>query len=205
MPETRLTSETDYMLSFTPYYRQKPNEILGQHSNLTNKINRIARITLTVMASFSIVGCSQSPPPCPHDNSQTPATSAGCMLVTGERLLVVKDFQNRISVPGGSSERKESPRCTAHRETWEETGFDVLVGELVETFDTGFHLYQCSLPDPKSAIEPPPRLELKDVFWLSSKHFSDHSWRYPYQKNLFTRWMAEKSSSEKHTEIPMTN
>lgn len=178
-------------LSFRSNYRKKLTALLGLHDGFVERIKVSFRITQTLLISLSIVACSQSPPSCPHDNSHAPAASAGCMLITGGQLLVVKDFRNRISVPGGSSDQRESPKCTAHRETWEETGLDVSVGVLVDTFDTGFHLYECSLSDPSSIIDPPLRIELRDVFWLSRKNFSDHSWRYPYQENLFTRWMLE--------------
>ncbi|MFT5690896.1 MAG: 8-oxo-dGTP diphosphatase [Oceanicoccus sp.] len=193
------------MLPLRSHSKKERNELIGQQSTFIETIQIIFRITQTVLISFSIHGCSQPPPACPHDNIQAPAASAGCMIISGGRLLVVKDFRNRISVPGGSSDQRESPRCTAHRETWEETGFDTSVGELVETFNTGFHLYHCSLSHPNGAIEPPARFELKDIFWLSSKHFSDHNWRYPYQENLFSRWMVENPSNSKHDEIPTTN
>ncbi len=155
----------------------------------------ISRLSLTLAVCLSAYGCGQTPPPCPHDNNQLPAASAGCMLVKNGRLLVVQDFKSYISVPGGSSDKKESPQCTAHRETWEETGLNVYVGELVDKFDTGFHLYKCSLSNPRGMIDPPPRLELQDVFWLAVDEFPNHTWRYPYQQRLFTQWMLEKSQT----------
>jgi len=130
-------------------------------------------------------------PACPYQAELPPVASAGCLLNKGSSLLVVQGLNNRISVPGGSGEEGEAPRCTAYRETWEETGLPVKVGKIEKVFDTGFHLYRCRLLSPEATIDPPPRLEIRRAWFLPLAQFSDFEWRYPYQQALMHNWIRE--------------
>lgn len=75
----------------------------------------------------------------------------------------MQGLNGRLSLPGGSSEPGESAQCTAFRETWEETGLQLQPRELLEVFDTGFHLYRCDRDAWSGEIDP-----LHD--WKSAAH-----------------------------------
>src|SRR3989338_755980 len=51
---------------------------------------------------------------------------AGCLIRIGDKILMPKHKKSGTwNLPGGTTEPNETAPCTAHRETWEETGFDV--------------------------------------------------------------------------------
>ena len=60
-------------------------------------------------------------------------------------MTIRHKYSGKLDLPGGTSDPGESAQCTAHRETWEETGFNVEVGELLATKESGFQFYACSL------------------------------------------------------------
>jgi 8-oxo-dGTP pyrophosphatase MutT (NUDIX family) len=138
-------------------------------------------------------GCQlRSTPPCPGFGSEQRASSAGCLAIKDGKLLVVQDFNGRISPPGGNARDGESAQCTAFRETWEETGLQLAPGRLLEVFDTGFHLYHCEHHPASGDIDPPPRLEVSDVFYLASTAFGDYEWRYPEQQAVMERLLQRE-------------
>jgi 8-oxo-dGTP diphosphatase len=141
------------------------------------------------VATGALTGCLRSAPPCPQADSGLPAADAGCFIVEGGRLLVVRDQTGKLSVPGGGKEAGESPQCTAHRETWEETGLDVTPVELRGVFDNGFHLFRCELHANSGAIDPPLRFEIDEAFWLAPADFDRHQWRYPEQARSMAQWI----------------
>ena len=140
----------------------------------------------------STLACADSarPPDCPLADASARAPSAGCMAVRDDRLLVVEDLQGRIGPPGGSSKEGESAQCTAHRETWEETGLDLQVGELVTVMQTGFYLYDCRFHLQSGDIDPPPRMEVRRAFMLHSDDFDQHQWRFPDQTAVLRERMT---------------
>ena len=140
---------------------------------------------LPVLFSLILMSCQWSAPPCPDTSAQAPALSAGCLVVIDGSLLVVTERSGKISIPGGSSKDAESPRCTAHRETWEETGLNLQPAELIQVFDTGFHLYECVVHAESGEISPPLRFEVRNAFWLPLAEFSSHEWRFPEQRPVF--------------------
>ena len=120
-----------------------------------------------------VLDCAQQPQDRHHGN-------AGCLVVDGGRLLMV---QQRITglwaLPGGTAEPGERAVCTAWRETREETGLEVRVGELLHRFDNGFRLYRCTPAEPQqapsaAATGPGDALEIADLGWLDRHQISDH-------------------------------
>ena len=73
------------------------------------------------------------------------------------------------------------PRCTAQRETLEETGLDLVPGQLLRVFDTGFHLYSCDIHAESGTIEPGSPIEIQRALWLPVQDFDDIEWRFPGQ------------------------
>lgn len=110
-------------------------------------------------------------------------------------LLVVQGFNGKLSLPGGSSEPGESARCTAFRETWEETGLHLVPGELLRVFDTGFHLYRCERDSGSGGINPPLRFEVQDVFYLQPGRFGEFDWRYPDQRDLLRNLLLDEAEN----------
>ncbi len=142
-----------------------------------------------LIAVCSVAACSTKQPPCPDQASTPAAANAGCLILKQHRLLMVIDHTGKLSVPGGSSDGAESPACTAHRETWEETGLDIRPGELVRVFDNGFHLYHCALHDGSGKINPPLRFEIQQALWLAPENFDDYPWRFPDQQQWLEQWI----------------
>lgn len=146
-------------------------------------------VTTLLFLTVGLSGCVLTQPPCPSLLKTAPAASAGCVVVNQNQLLVVEGMNGKVSVPGGSSDDGETPQCTAHRETWEETGLDVRPLELVRVFQNGFHLFNCQLHQQSGDINPPMRLEIKRAFWLAPDNFQQHQWRFPGQEKWLAEWI----------------
>ena len=117
-----------------------------------------ALFTLTVSAA----GCDKKPIAAPADCAIDPtdkvimdAESSGCLIVVDGALLVTRvaghggEGSGRVTPPGGSVLSGESARCSAVRQTFEETGLKVKAGKLFGVWRNNFHLFQCQLVDPK--------------------------------------------------------
>ncbi|CAA0125548.1 Uncharacterised protein [Halioglobus japonicus] len=137
-----------------------------------------------VVVALAVSACSGEAPSCPFTGVADTAPSAGCFVASGQELLLVQGFNGKLSPPGGSSVPGESAQCTAFRETWEETGLRLRPGELLEVFDTGFHLYRCDRDAHSGEIDPPVRFEIRDAFFLPVARFDKFEWRYPEQQLL---------------------
>ena len=99
-----------------------------------------------LLAALLLAGCSShEAPPCPYLGEPDFAPSGGCLAVVHGKILVVESRRGGVSPPGGKSLPGESAQCTAHRETFEETGLDLIPRQLIHVFDTGFHLYFCEI------------------------------------------------------------
>lgn len=121
------------------------------------------------------------------------ANAAGCFIrAAGKVLLVRNRWNGKLGFPGGFSEFKEAAQCTAHRETWEETGLQVEVGMLAMRFENGFALYHCqlllnqdvdgSIPVPMSGVA-----EISQILWADPHRVSFYKWRFPQQLPEFLR------------------
>ena len=141
---------------------------------------------LGAVAATMLTACSTSGvPTCPYTGQPDYAPSAGCLAVVHGRILVVESRTGRLSPPGGKALQGESAQCAARRETFEETGLDLVPGKLLQVFDTGFHLYYCEIKHDSGDIEHNP-LEVKRGYWLPFDQFDAVMWRYPGQgKQLY--------------------
>ena len=168
-------------------------------------------IGLTVVASF-IVGRTTAGLPvndCVVTSGELPllrARSAGCAVAVDGKLLVVRkvDITGRrhggVGPPGGGVERGEIAQCAAARETLEETGVAVTVGQRLYTFKTGFVLYRCT---PASArdrdVAKTPKTPANMLHEVSEKLLLEpgtmrngsgkaESWAYPSNALLEIHW-----------------
>jgi 8-oxo-dGTP diphosphatase len=68
-----------------------------------------------------------------------PVVGVGAVIVRGDRALIVRrghaPRQGEWSLPGGVLDLGESLAAAARREVKEETGLDVELGPIIETFD----------------------------------------------------------------------
>lgn len=74
-----------------------------------------------------------------HEFPQAPVVGVGAVIVRDGRALIVRRAheprKGEWSLPGGRVELGESLTDAVHREMKEETGLDVEVGPMLETFD----------------------------------------------------------------------
>ncbi|MBE1299914.1 MAG: NUDIX domain-containing protein [Alteromonadaceae bacterium] len=143
-------------------------------------------VLATVAACDSVT--KPEPPVCRVDGAHIDTRSsgnAGCIIRYQDKLLVVQHRNSgAFDTPGGTSDDGETAQCTAHRETFEETGFNVEVGKLVGEAENGFRFYQCTLHDDFGAdltefsVPPWSSLEIEKVLMLDPYETQADQWRY---------------------------
>lgn len=113
------------------------------------------------------------------------SANAGCVIKVNNKLLTLTHkVSGKLDIPGGTANGSESAQCTAHRETWEETGFNVEVGELLGSNNNGFRYYACKLsgnfigditdfPVPEWTQSEVSAINLNDPYLLT-----DEQWRF---------------------------
>lgn len=80
------------------------------------------------------------------DLNENISSNAGCIIRLQDKLVTVTHaMSGKLDIPGGTAEADEPAACTAHRETWEETGFNVEVKRYLGSNDSGFRYYACEL------------------------------------------------------------
>ncbi|MCC2604958.1 NUDIX domain-containing protein [Planctobacterium marinum] len=128
--------------------------------------------------------------------------NAGCFIRVNEKLLTLGNIQTgRLDVPGGTADEGELAQCTAHRETFEETGFNVEVGKLLGIAENGFRIYQCQLADEVGEdIDrfPVPDWTKHEVAFIKLTDPFDtlaSEWRYP-KRHIETLDMFNKTRPE---------
>lgn len=137
-------------------------------------------------------GCGTAPqvPPCPYQGEPDFASSAGCLAYVHGRILVVESSHGGVTPPGGKTYPGESAQCAAHRETWEETGLDLMPRQLLHVFDTGFHLYYCEIHAGTGTVVLGPPREVRGWSWLPLEDFDRVKWRFPGQGEQLRRLLS---------------
>ncbi|MDO6565706.1 NUDIX hydrolase [Alteromonas sp. 1_MG-2023] len=80
------------------------------------------------------------------NNAKHTQETAACIIKVQNRALLIKHrLSNRLDFPGGGKKDNESLACAAHRETWEETGFNVEVGRKLAVTKNNLALFECTL------------------------------------------------------------
>lgn len=159
----------------------------------------IFRRAALFLAAATLCGCEvyATAPPCPFAGLANRAPSAGCFSIENGKLLVVQDLNGRLTPPGGRARSGESAQCAAYRETWEETGLYLLPTELLEVFDTGFHLYRCERIPGSGDIDPPARFEVRGAFYLPPAEFEAWNWRFAGQQEVLRELLERVTVSER--------
>ena len=144
-------------------------------------------LALSVLTFIS--ACSEppvAPPMCRHNISDPLPESqkSSCVIRIADSLVVIRQkHSNKLTVPGGIPLQNESAQCAAHRNTWELTGFNVMVNRQIETSKSGVTYFDCQLaggftgeitqfPVPYEARDRVKEINLRDPFVLSL-----HDWQ----------------------------
>lgn len=119
-------------------------------------------------------------PECPYQEPYSAEANSGCLIVSDKGIMVVERRIDRsLDFPGGTSEQGESARCTAFRETFEETGHTVQVKEFLVEFDSGYHVYHCSTTTPEKPFVVHDKIEINRVYWQKVDQLPIDQWRFP--------------------------
>lgn len=99
----------------------------------------LRQLFFLILYSISLfVSPTSAANPLPED-----VKGALCIVRADDKLVLIHEIlTNKISLPGGTVIEGESPKLAAQRETWEETGLVVTVGEELGRTDTAV-FYDC--------------------------------------------------------------
>lgn len=91
---------------------------------------------------------------------------AGCLIRVQNTLLVTKyRSTGQYDLPHGDPISEESAQCTAHRYTWQQTGLNVEVDQLLGVTQSGMMLFSCKISggftSEDSPLEPPSWVDRK--------------------------------------------
>lgn len=153
--------------------------------------NLQTRLLLPLISLVALTNaCAPKPPASPMCRvdsrfEEEISANAGCIIRVNDKLLTVTHkHSGKLDIPGGTSTGTENAQCTAHRETWEETGFNVEVGILLGENENGFRYYDCQLagnfvgditefPVPQWSQSEVRAISLHDPYLLN-----DSQWRF---------------------------
>ena len=135
--------------------------------------------------------------------------AAGCVITTPKGIVLgIGTKFGDIRIPFGAHEIGETAQDTAARETLEETGLDVDVGSLLQTFENEsaflFHCLPTRPIDDYSQLSPVDTSEIAEVIVLDPGTMSNHdgrkiknSWRFAEDRRLlikiFQKYKTEQS------------
>eukprot|EP00406_Dinophysis_acuminata_P058285 CAMPEP_0179283878 /NCGR_PEP_ID=MMETSP0797-20121207/38402_1 /TAXON_ID=47934 /ORGANISM="Dinophysis acuminata, Strain DAEP01" /LENGTH=321 /DNA_ID=CAMNT_0020992643 /DNA_START=53 /DNA_END=1013 /DNA_ORIENTATION=+ len=88
------------------------------------------RVFLRPPAALPKAALAGGAPPSPLRSLALAPTNAGCFLVDAGKMLLVKHTSGFLDIPGGTGKVGEPPEATAARETFEETGHQVVATGL---------------------------------------------------------------------------
>ena len=143
---------------------------------------------------------------------QQPAATikaAGCVIPMPEGIVLgIGTRFGDIRIPFGSHKTGETARETAARETKEETGIDVDVRSLLQTFENGsvflFHCIPVRPIDDYSHLIPVDTSEIAEIIVLDPDTMLNHdgrrinnAWRYPDDRRLLTRIFQQYKAESK--------
>ena len=125
--------------------------------------------------------------------------AAGCVITTPKGIVLgIGTKFGDIRIPFGAHEIGETAQDTAARETMEETGLDVDVGSLLQTFENEsaflFHCLPTRPIDDYSQLSPVDTSEIAEVIVLDPGTMLNHdgrkiknSWRFAEDRRLLIK------------------
>lgn len=159
-------------------------------------LNMNAFLAIAILAFINGCNNKATAPQCQLDSAyQTTRTgNAGCFVKSHGKLLVVRQrLSLKLTLPGGSFKNGETAQCTAHRETWEESGFNVKVEQRIHVFDNGFQLFKCTPTEIKQKNTTNDKLEVSEVLRIDPRTTNNSEWRYSNQHSLIVRLFEANS------------
>ncbi|WP_394223645.1 NUDIX hydrolase [Alteromonas gracilis] len=118
-------------------------------------------------------------------NGQVAPIGAACLIKANQHVLLIEHrLSGKLDFPGGGLLDGESIACTAHRETWEETGFNVEIAQYLSTTPNGLVLFGCNLNAGIEALpnefDAPPwaKLEVKKLVKADPFSLNQDSMRF---------------------------
>ena len=150
---------------------------------------RLVYLLLFIVMHLS--GCNADTPVAPFCRTKHTATmnqhapqlkNAGCLIRFDQRILLVTHrLTGKLDIPGGMQRTDESLACTAHRETFEETGLNVEVLLPVAQTTNGMLVFSCLAdnmlnithfprPAPDFALVETTTLDLYNLYELDDNH-----------------------------------
>lgn len=153
------------------------------------------RRTALISSLLATSGCVALRPACELEPGYDVADNgpAACAILEQDHLLVIRHlYSGKLDLPGGMAKHGENARCTAQRETWEETGLRVTVLEPLPGLG---NVYRCVLAEPHAAVEDPPlrwwsRGEVADLSWVDPATLTAAQWRYGERVELLKRALS---------------
>mmetsp|Transcript_112043 Transcript_112043/g.157081 ORF Transcript_112043/g.157081 Transcript_112043/m.157081 type:complete len:159 (+) Transcript_112043:89-565(+) len=140
--------------------------------------------------------------------TQDGPSHAGCFVSNGTTMLAVKLTYdgNLFDIPGGRTDGREPATRTAERETFEESGYQVSIGELLATVRGGFRIYKCYLQG--STPRKGPDHEVSVVKWMDASeiegHLQHHEWRFQDdQACLYLDWLLGRNHNDHNRRLLM--
>ena len=162
-------------------------------------MDKLLKSSMLLAAGVGLMACADPPQDCGQLPVDVSTGNAGCLVVDGERwLLVQQRLGEAWAIPGGTAQAGERAACTAARETREETGIEVRVTARLAVLDNGFHVYACVAPE---GVPPLPRdvHEIRAAAWKSPAERQQLDWRFPAQPAQLQRLLqAGGDSSRSH-------
>lgn len=164
------------------------------------------------LSTFYLIGCEQLPPATPScrvaaEMEQQDQGNAACIVRLDDKLLTITHrLSGKLDLPGGTAQANETAQCTAHRETFEETGFNVEVGQLLAKNENNMHFYACILsgnfngeiqrfPVPQWSKGEVASIQLLDPYVIH-----DSQWRFPEQfvavRSMWNRVTGNRNSAD---------
>mmetsp|Transcript_119276 Transcript_119276/g.338192 ORF Transcript_119276/g.338192 Transcript_119276/m.338192 type:complete len:257 (+) Transcript_119276:84-854(+) len=144
------------------------------------------RVFLRPPAALPKAALAGGAPPSPLRSLALAPTNAGCFLVDAGKMLLVKHTSGFLDIPGGTGKVGEPPEATAARETFEETGHQVVATGLKTVLPHGFHIFDCRLLSPPTPQGEPDPGEVSEVIWAAVP--PPAPWRFPDEYGLFLEW-----------------
>ena len=117
------------------------------------------------------------------------SSHGGCFISRNNQVLLIQQTTDLWAIPGGHQDNHESGQETAQRETFEESGYHVSVGEELLLIREAFHIYRCDiLPLPQEGID---KDEVKQVQWISKEDIiKGMAWRFPEEAKHYKDWIV---------------
>jgi len=147
------------------------------------------------LCAVAIIACSPAPA-CRVDPRFVDERigNAQCVIVDQGRVLAARHrASGRYDLPGGRGSASETAQCTAHRETWEEIGLNVIVRRPLTGYGTSW-LYECSvaLESTQTPVVPfRSKLELAGLEWVDPSQQQPGEWRFPTQLRTIRRLLPD--------------